>query len=79
MKVYVAVYEGDWNVVECDTEKMRVLPCHVAERTDFIYDGLWGHMNELFLTREDAWEYIREKTMNKRYYLDYDGEVKKVA
>lgn len=79
MKVYITEYDTDWSVREVDTECMRVLPNHVPYKTDFIYSDCWGHLNELFLTKEDAWEFIKEKRMDKRYYLDYDGEVKKIA
>lgn len=76
MKVYVCEYDTGWKVNKCETEKMRVLPNHMAQKTDFIYNGCFGHINEMFLTEQDAWESIKEKRMDKRYYLDYDGKVK---
>ena len=79
MEVYVAVYDTDWRVEKYDTEDMRVLRGHVPQKSDFIWKDMIGHVNEVFLSEKDAWEYIKEKRMDKRYYLDTDGTLKKYA
>ena len=79
MEVYVATYGTEWEVAKYDTEDMRVLGGRAPWKSDFIWKNMIGHCNEMFLTEQDAWEFIKEKRMDKRYYLDTDGTLKKYA
>ena len=79
MEVYVAVYDTEWRVDKLDTSEMRLLRSSVPQKSDVIWRNMIGHVNELFLTEKDAWEYIKEWRMDKRYYLDTDGSLKKYA
>lgn len=82
MEVYVAVYDYNpegWKVEKYDTEDMRVLGGRVPWKSDFIWKNMVVHINEMFLSEKDAWEFIKEMRMDKRYYLDTDGELKKLA